>query len=122
MPEMRSDSCVFCKIIEGKIPSTKVYEDDKVLGFKDIQPQAPVHYVFIPKQHVESLAKVNNSNISVLESTMLALIKTAEKEGLSQKGFRTVINTNEWGGQTVFHLHVHLLSGKQLGGGMVGGH
>jgi len=114
-------SCIFCKIAQGKIPSTKVFEDEKVLGFKDISPQAPTHYVFIPKTHVESLAEITDQNAGVVQDLILALVKTAQKEGIAERGFRTIINTNQWGGQTVYHLHAHLLAGRQLPGGLVGG-
>lgn len=112
-------NCIFCKIIEGKIPSQKVFENENVIGFKDISPQAPIHYVFIPKRHVESLAHINEQNSEVVRDVLVALTQTAKKEGIEDKGYRTIINTNEWGGQTVFHLHAHLLAGKKLPGGLV---
>jgi histidine triad (HIT) family protein len=112
--------CLFCKIIEGKIPSAKVYEDENVLAFKDIQPQAPLHYLFVPKHHTESLATLPESETGIIDKIFTAIKKVAEKEGVSKRGYRTVINTNGDGGQTVWHLHVHLMAGKKMGGGMTG--
>jgi len=115
-PEM---DCLFCKIVAGKIPAAKVYEDDEVLGFKDIQPQAPVHYLFVPKSHVDSLAALKDADLQILGKVFGALKKVATEAGL-ERGYRTVMNVNREGGQTVYHLHVHLLGGRQLGGNMTG--
>jgi histidine triad (HIT) family protein len=112
--------CIFCKIIEGKIPSVKIYEDDHVLGFKEIEPQAPVHYLFVPKKHHESLVSIPKSEIQVLGQMLAAIQTTAAKEGFDKKGFRTVMNTNKEGGQSVFHVHFHVMAGKQLGGNLSG--
>jgi histidine triad (HIT) family protein len=112
--------CLFCKIIEGKIPSTKVYEDDRVLAFKDIRPQSPIHYLFIPKEHFKSLADLPGEKIGVLADIFAAIKKVADQEGVSDNGYRTVINTRQDGCQTVDHLHVHLIGGRQLGGNMAG--
>lgn len=111
---MRKPDCLFCKIVAGEIPCQKVFESDTVLGFKDIKPIAPIHYLFIPKDHSDSLADLKNVNL--LSDVYQALIEVAHKEGLSERGFRTVINNGSEGGQVVFHLHVHLLGGRKLSG------
>lgn len=112
--------CLFCKIIDGKIPSSKVYEDDQVFAFKDIKPHAPIHYLFIPKKHFKSLADLPEGDAIVMTHLFSALKKVADKEGISADGYRTVINTRKHGCQTVDHLHIHLLGGRQLGGNMAG--
>ena len=112
--------CVFCKIVAGDIPSTKVYEDDHVLGFKDLSPQAPTHYLFIPKKHYTSFADVPLNEMNVMAQIFSALKTVAEKEGLTKRGFRTTMNTLKEGGQSVFHMHVHLMAKKQMGADMTG--
>lgn len=107
------DDCLFCKIIKGEIPSTKVYEDDYVYGFLDIEPQAPFHAVFVPKKHIDSLAMINEENSIYVAKIYEAIAKTAKTENL-QKGFRVVANCGEEGGQTVGHLHFHLLARRYL--------
>jgi len=106
--------CIFCKIIEGTIPTTKIYEDDRVLAFKDISPLAPIHYLFIPKKHTASLCDVSPSEMDTVKELYAAVMDVVRKEGLDKRGFRTVINTGEMGGQAVPHVHLHLLGGKQL--------
>ena len=104
--------CLFCKMIAGEIKPDVVYEDDSVLAFRDINPQAPVHILIIPKIHVETL---NDLDDSVLAGKLLqTAIKLAKQEGLAEDGYRTVLNCNEKGGQEVFHLHMHLLGGRQM--------
>ena len=104
--------CLFCKMIAGEIKPDVVYEDDSVLAFRDINPQAPVHILIIPKVHVETL---NDLDDSVLAGKLLqTAIKLADQEGLAEEGYRTVLNCNEKGGQEVFHLHMHLLGGRQM--------
>ena len=112
--------CLFCKIIQGKIPSSKVYEDEDVIAFKDILPQAPVHFLFVPKNHIQSLAHITEDHLPMVSKVFGAVIKVAKQEGLDQTGFRTTINTGQNGCQTVHHLHVHLLAGTQLGGNLSG--
>ncbi len=107
--------CLFCKIIEGDIPADIVYQDDKILVFKDIDPKAEVHLLMIPKQHIESLAQLDESQHDLMSDMMLKLPVLAQQHGLSE-GFRTIINTGKGGGQEVFHLHIHLLGGKDLPG------
>lgn len=106
--------CIFCKIVDGSIPSTKVYEDDKMLAFKDINPQAPVHIVMIPKQHISSANDINEENCDIIAHIFKTIPKIAEKLELKD-GYRIISNCGSDAGQTVFHLHFHLLGGKSLG-------
>lgn len=105
--------CLFCKIISGDIPSTKVYEDDHVYAFLDIEPQAPFHAVVVPKAHITSAAEINAENSIYVAKIFEAIAKIAENEKLD-KGFRVVTNCGEEGGQTVGHLHYHLLARRYL--------
>ena len=104
-----SADCIFCKIVAGEIPATKVYEDDDVIAFNDIHPIAPVHFMIVPKEHIESLASAEEKHQALLGKILLLAPKLAKQQGL--KGFRTMINTGREGGQEVFHLHVHVLGG-----------
>ena len=105
--------CIFCKIIEGEIPSKKIYEDDDVIAFHDIRPIARVHFMLIPKAHVDSLAHCGSTHQEMLGKIMLLAPKLAQEQGLTE-GFRTMINTGHGGGQEVFHLHVHVFGGDRL--------
>lgn len=105
--------CLFCKIISGEIPSNKVYEDEKIYAFKDIDPQAPVHVLIIPKKHIDSLDEIDESDSELL-SYILLKVKDLAKEFELDKGYRVVINTKEDGGQSVNHLHFHLLGKRSL--------
>lgn len=105
--------CLFCSIIKGEIPSTKVFENDKVCAFRDIAPQAPVHVVVVPKQHIACAADLDETNVSCVSDCFLAIKSIAEAEGL-QNGFRVINNCGEDGGQTVKHLHFHLIGGRKL--------
>ncbi len=115
--------CIFCRIVRGEIPSRKVYEDDEILAFHDINPVAPVHFMLIPKQHVPSLAHVEPEHAGVL-GRILALTGRLAREQGSPDGFRTIINTGRIGRQDVQHVHVHVIGGAQPLGPMVprGGH
>lgn len=106
-------SCLFCKIIAGEIPSTKVYEDDQVLAFWDINPQAPTHILVIPKEHIGSVAEVDESNAQVVAHIFEVIPGIAAAEGL-HNGYRVVSNCGPDAGQTVPHLHFHILGGKEL--------
>ena len=106
--------CLFCKIIAGDIPSNKVYEDDLCYAFNDIAPQAPVHFLVIPKVHIASVAGVSAENSAVVAHIYEVIAEIARREKL-EKGFRVVTNCGEEGGQTVGHLHFHLLAGRNLG-------
>jgi histidine triad (HIT) family protein len=106
-------ACLFCKIVAGEIPSKKVFEDDRVYAFRDANPQAPTHVLVVPRKHVASLAETSAEDQEMLGYLQLIVSRIAKNEGLSQ-GFRTVINTGPDGGQTVDHLHVHLLGGRAM--------
>ena len=104
-------SCIFCKIIAGDIPSSKIYEDDELIAFNDIRPIAPVHFLIVPKQHIESLLECDAKQQALLGRMLLLAPELARQQGLN--GFRTMINTGREGGQEVFHLHVHVFGGGQ---------
>ena len=107
------ENCLFCKIIAGDIPSTKVYEDETVLAFRDIAPQAPTHILVIPKAHIGSVAEINGENSSVIAHIFEVIASIAKAEGLDS-GYRVVSNCGDDAGQTVHHLHFHILGGKKL--------
>lgn len=106
--------CIFCKIIDGSIPSNKVYEDDKILAFYDLEPQAPTHVVIIPKAHIESANALTADNCEIVGYLYSKIPEIAKSLGLDN-GYRVVNNCGADGGQTVFHIHFHLLGGKTLG-------
>lgn len=105
--------CLFCKIIAGDIPSTKIYEDENVYAFRDINPQAPTHILVIPKMHIASVAELTGENSDLVARIFEVIPKIAEAEGLTN-GYRVVSNCGADAGQTVFHLHFHILGGKEL--------
>jgi histidine triad (HIT) family protein len=109
-----SEDCLFCKIVDGEIPAAKVYEDDVCVAFNDISPQAPTHILVIPREHFDSLDKAEPGHRETLGHLLLSTAEIARARGLAENGYRVVINTNADGGQTVFHLHVHLLGGRQF--------
>lgn len=111
---MANSDCIFCKIVRGEIPSTRVYEDDICIAFNDLHPQAPKHILIIPREHFDSLDRVDEGRKEMLGHLLVTGAKIARDLGFSERGYRVVINTNEDGGQTVFHLHVHLLAGRQF--------
>ena len=111
--EVIMDNCLFCKIIKGEIPSTKVYEDDKILAFRDINPQAPTHILVIPKEHIGGADEINESNSAVVSHISVKIAEIAKNEGLAN-GYRVVSNVGEDGGQTVRHLHFHIIGGAKL--------
>lgn len=104
--------CLFCKMVSGEIKPDTVYEDDKVLAFRDIHPQAPVHILIIPKIHIATLNELDDAGLA--GHLLLTASKLAALEGLAEDGYRTVINCNEHGGQAVYHLHLHLLGGRSM--------
>jgi histidine triad (HIT) family protein len=106
-------NCLFCRIVAGEIPSTKVYEDETVLAFRDIAPQAPTHILVIPKAHIASVAQISAENSAVVAHIFEVIAKVAEAEGLTD-GYRVVSNCGDHAGQTVHHLHFHILGGRQL--------
>jgi histidine triad (HIT) family protein len=105
---------IFGKIIRREIPAEIVYEDDGILGFRDVNPQAPVHVLFIPKMPLATLNDAAAADAPLLGRLLLACAEYAKREGFAEQGYRTVINCNEQGGQTVYHLHVHLLAGRAM--------
>jgi histidine triad (HIT) family protein len=105
---------IFGKIIRREIPADIVFENDDVLGFRDVNPQAPVHVLFIPRKPLPTLDDAQPGDAELLGKLLLAAADYARQEGLAEQGYRTVINCNEDGGQTVFHLHVHLLAGRRM--------
>ena len=105
------DNCLFCKIVRGEIPSSKVYEDDTVLAFMDIEPQAPVHVLLIPKEHFDSIMEVDEKTFAHMKTVVK---KLAVDLGIAENGFRVVINTGRDGQQSVKHLHFHILGGRSM--------
>jgi histidine triad (HIT) family protein len=113
---MKNPDCIFCKIVEGKIPSTKIFENSKVLAFQDLQPSAAVHYLVIHKNHSKDVNDLVAAESSQLIDIFSAIKEITEKEKLDQKGFRVLTNMGPHAGQTVFHTHFHLLGGEPLRG------
>lgn len=107
-----ADDCLFCRIVRGEIPATVVHKDDHVVAFRDINPQAPVHVVIVPREHVASLNDATDAEM--LGRLSLAASEIARREGIADAGYRTVVNTNRAAGQTVFHIHLHLLGGRSM--------
>lgn len=105
--------CIFCRIVKGEIPCGKVYEDEEILAFKDIHPQAPVHLLIIPKKHIATLVDATSEDVPVL-GRMLELAPRLAREQGAGEGFRTIINTGRHGGQEVYHLHMHILGGQPM--------
>jgi histidine triad (HIT) family protein len=106
--------CIFCRIAAKEIPSKAVYEDDQAFAFQDIHPQAPIHILLISKKHFDSILSVDDKDLPVLAHLMKLVPKLAKKHSLAETGFRTVVNTGLQGGQTVSHLHLHLIGGRQM--------
>lgn len=109
------EDCLFCKIIKGEIPSTKIYEDEYVYAFNDINPAAPIHVLVIPKKHIESLNEVNDENVIYVTQIMKSIKQIAKIVDIHDKGYRVITNTGDDANQVVKHLHFHLLGGKFLG-------
>ncbi len=106
--------CIFCRIIKGEIPSRTVYEDDDILAFEDINPQAPTHILIIPKQHFASLLEIPDEKENLLGKILIKGRDIAQKRGLDDSGFRIVLNTGKDSGQDVFHIHFHVLGGRRM--------
>ncbi len=106
--------CIFCQIVAGKIPSEIIYQDEKVIAFRDINPQAPTHLIIIPKRHIPSLARLSEEELPLIGQMINIANQLAEREGISDSGYRLVTNCGEEGGQLVPHLHLHLLGGRKL--------
>ena len=107
-------NCVFCKIIKREIPSEKVYEDDEIFAFKDINPVAPIHILVIPKKHIETLLEVTEEDSKLIAKIYMAINKIAKDLGIEKDGFRVVANCGRDSGQEVMHIHFHMLAGKKL--------
>ena len=107
--------CIFCKIAAGDIPADKLYEDDEVVSFRDIEPQAPVHALVIPKRHIATLNDLTADDSAVIGKLYQTAIQVARQLDVADSGYRTLINCNKQGGQDVFHIHLHLLAGRQMG-------
>ena len=107
--------CIFCKIAEGKIPCEKIYENEDVLAFNDIHPAAPTHVIVIPKKHYATLNDIPQSEIDIISKVFAAVQEIAKKAGIADAGYRTVLNTNRYAGQVVFHVHFHVLGGRPIG-------
>ncbi|MEL6869705.1 MAG: histidine triad nucleotide-binding protein [Pseudomonadota bacterium] len=112
-----TEPCLFCRIVAGDIPATIAYSNEHVVGFNDINPQAPVHVLFVPRTHISTVNDIADDQASVVGQLLLAARDYAREAGVSDEGFRLVMNCNENGGQTVFHVHLHLLAGARLPGG-----
>jgi histidine triad (HIT) family protein len=110
------DDCIFCKIVGGQIPSKRVMEDEHLIAFRDIQPAAPVHVLVVPRRHVASLAQLAEGDVELAGRLLRAAAEVARQEGIEESGYRVVANTGAHGGQTVDHLHLHVLGGRQLTG------
>lgn len=109
---MSQENCIFCQIVTGEIPSEFIYEDDVCVAFNDTDPQSPTHILVVPREHIASLDKARNKHQETLGYLLLVAAEIARENGFAEDGYRVVINTNANGGQTVFHLHIHLLAGR----------
>jgi histidine triad (HIT) family protein len=116
----KNKECIFCKITAGTLPSEKVYENEHVFAFRDISAQAPVHVLIIPKKHIVDVLDVTGDDSAVFQHLFLAAQQIAAKLGIAGSGFRTVFNSGDHACQTMYHLHLHLLGGTQMGGSLVG--
>ncbi len=112
---MPNTNCIFCKVAEGEIPAVIVHSDERCIAFEDINPQAPVHVLVVPREHIESLDDASQRDEGLLGHLLRVAARVANERGLSESGYRTVINTGAGAGQSVFHLHAHLLGGRPLG-------
>jgi histidine triad (HIT) family protein len=107
-------SCLFCKIISEEIPSTKIFEDEYVIAFRDIQPQAPTHCLIIPRKHISTINDLSAEDTPLIGHMVQTAKKLAAEENLAENGYRLVMNVNDHGGQTVHHIHLHLLGGRRM--------
>lgn len=111
---MAHDDCLFCKILAGDIPADVIYESETAIAFRDINPQAPLHVLIIPRKHVATINDIQVEDQAIVGSLFSAAAEIAQREGFSDEGYRSVMNCNEAAGQTVFHIHLHLLGGREL--------
>jgi len=110
-----ADNCIFCKIAGGAIPADVLFQNDEVMVFRDIHPEAPIHYLVIPKKHIASVNDIDAGNGATVSSVFQAIAQAARTLNLADSGYRVIVNTNRDAGQEVFHLHFHILGGKRLG-------
>jgi histidine triad (HIT) family protein len=110
-----SSDCIFCKIIKGEIPTEKIYEDEHVVAFNDISPKSPTHILVVPKKHVASLNELKLDEMNMIVQVFNAIKKIAIIQGVAEDGYRVIVNTNRSAGQEVFHIHFHIMGGRQLG-------
>ena len=108
-------TCLFCRIVEGSIPAAMVHEDDEIIAFRDIAPRAPTHILVIPREHIPSAASLTQADAPMLGRLFATVADIARHEGIADAGYRLVSNVGRWGGQTVDHLHIHLLGGRPFG-------
>jgi histidine triad (HIT) family protein len=111
---LMEQDCLFCRIVAGEIPSELIYQDERSIAFRDINPQAPVHVLVVPREHMESLDEATQKDEAMLGHLLRVAARVANEQGLSESGYRTVINTGAGAGQSVFHLHVHVLGGRSM--------
>ena len=111
---MSDDNCLFCKILEGDIPADLVYESDTAVAFRDINPQAPTHVLVIPRKHISTINHIEEEDEAIIGSLYTAAREIASREGIAEAGYRVVMNCNEGAGQSVFHIHLHVLGGRLL--------
>jgi len=107
-------NCIFCKIGKGEIESEVVWEKDDIVAFRDVNPQAPTHILIIPKKHIPMVSKIQKEDQALVGKMILTAKEVAEREGLDEKGYRLVLNNGEFGGQAVYHIHLHLLGGRHM--------
>lgn len=107
-------TCLFCEMIKGAIPVTPCYEDEEVFAFNDINPRAPTHQLIVPKRHIATINDLTTEDAALVGHMVLVAQRLAKDQGFAEQGFRMVMNCNSWGGQTVFHLHLHLLGGRAM--------
>ena len=112
--------CLFCKIVKGEVPSNKVYEDEDILAFNDINPATPIHILVIPKKHIATHNDIVEEDSKLIGKMHMVINKIAEEQGFKEKGYRVIVNCGEDGGQEVKHLHFHILAGKKLGEKIIG--
>lgn len=113
--ERRDDECIFCRIIAGALPSERVFETEQIVAFRDIAPAAPTHILIVPREHIASISDLRDEDVTLAGELLLAARTIAAQEGLPERGYRIASNMGEWGDQSVRHLHIHLLGGRQLG-------
>ena len=114
------EDCLFCKIVKGEVPSNKVYEDDEILAFHDINPATPIHILVIPKKHITTHNDLEKEDIELMGKIHMVINQIAEENGFKENGYRLIVNCGEDGGQEVKHLHFHILAGKKLGEKIIG--